>query len=146
MSVEVTVIRRLIIFPQVLLICILFTKAWGLTNYERCVETYLAKDFTNAYHICKEEKEPNAQFIIGEMYYNGFGVKKDHAEAARWIRKAAEQDLAEAQFVIGHMYYYGVGVQEDHAEALKWCRKAAENGHIRAKLLRDKILYQEKSK
>jgi len=138
--------RILTIFFQVFLICTLFTNAWGLTNYERCVKAYGDKDFTNAYNICKEEGESNAQFIIGEMYYNGLGVKKDHAEAAIWIRKAAEQGLSEAQFVIGHMYYYGLGLKEDHAEALIWCRKAADQGHIRARLLRDKMLYKDKSK
>ena len=138
--------RSLTIFPQIFLMCALFTNAWGLTNYEQCVETYLAKDFTNAYHFCKEANDPNAQFIVGEMYYNGLGVKKNHTEAAIWIRKAAEQGLAEAQFVTCHMNYYGLGVKEDHAEALIWCRKAAQQGHIRARILRDKMLYKDKSK
>ena len=136
----------LAIFFQVVLICTLFTTAWGLTNYELCLKAYGDKDFTNAYNLCKEVGEPNAQYIIGEMYYNGLGVKKDHAEAAIWIRKAADQGLSEAQFVIGHMYYYGLGVKEDPEEALIWCRKAAGKGHIRAKLLRDKILYKDNSK
>ena len=102
--------RSLTIFSQVFLICTLFTNAWGLTNYERCVEAYLDKDFTNAYHFCKEEKNSNAQFIIGEMYYNGLGVKEDHAEAAIWFSKAAKQ------------------------------------GHVRARVLRDKMLYKDKRK
>ena len=55
--------RNLTIFSQVFLICTLFTNAWGLTNYERCVEAYLDKDFTNAYHFCKEDKDANAQFM-----------------------------------------------------------------------------------
>jgi TPR repeat protein len=143
--VEVIMKRNLTIFSQVFIICVLFTNAWGLTNYELCVKAYGDKDFTNAYNICKEVGEANAQFIIGEMYYNGLGVKKNQAEAAIWIRKAAEQGLSEAQFVIGHMYYYGLGVKEDQAEALIWCRKAAGNGHIRARILRDKILYKDKS-
>jgi TPR repeat protein len=138
--------RNLTIFSQVFLICTLFTNAWGLTNYERCVKYFEDKDYTNAYRFCKEEEDYNAQYIIGEMYYNGLGVKKDQAEAAIWIRKAAEQGLSEAQFVICHMNYYGLGVKEDHAEALIWCRKAAYQGHIRARILRDKILYQDKSK
>ena len=138
--------RNLTIFSQVFLICTLFTNAWGLTNYERCVEAYLDKDFTNAYHFCKEENDSNAQYLIGEMYYNGFGVKEDHAEAAIWFRKAAEQGHSEAQFVIGRMYYYGWGVKKDHAEAIIWFRKAAEKGHIRAKLLRDQMLDKDKSK
>ena len=103
--------RSLTIFSQVFLICTLFTNAWGVTNHERCVEAYfIDKDFTNAYHFCKEDEDSNAQYIIGEMYYNGFGVK------------------------------------EDHAEALIWFRKAAKHGHIRARVLRDKMLDKDKSK
>ena len=102
--------RSLTIFPQVFLICTLFTNAWGLTNYERCVEAYEDKDFINAYNICKEVGAPNAQYIIGEMYYHGLGVKEDYAEAAIWFRKAAKQ------------------------------------GHVRARVLRDKMLDKDKSK
>jgi len=138
--------RSLTIFPQIFLICTLFTNAWGLTNYERCVEAYENKDFTNAYNICKEVGEPNAQYIIGEMYYYGLGVKEDYAEAAIWFRKAAEQGNPESQFVIGKMYYYGVGVKEDHAEAAIWFRKAAKQGHVRARVLRDIMLDKDKSK
>jgi hypothetical protein len=147
-SVEVTMKRSLSVFSQVFLICTLFTNAWGLTNYERCVNAYyIDKDFTNAYHFCKEEENSNAQFIIGEMYYNGLVVKEDRAEAAIWFRKAAEQGNAESQFVIGEMYYNGLGVKEDRAEAIIWLRKAAKQGHIRAaKLLRDKMLDKDKSK
>jgi TPR repeat protein len=146
-SVEVTMKRSLTIFFQIFLICTLFTNAWGLTNHERCVEAYfIDKDFTNAYHFCKEDEDSNAQYIIGEMYYNGFGVKEDHAEAAIWFRKAAEQGNPEAQYVIGQMYYNGLGVKEDHAEAIIWFRKAAKQGHIRARVLRDKMLDKDKSK
>ena len=34
------------------------------------------------------------------MYYNGEGVQKDYAEAARWYKKAAEQGdgIAQGQY------------------------------------------------
>ena len=37
-----------------------------------------------------------AQLVLGNCYYNGWGVKKNNAEAVKWYRKAAEQgnDLA----------------------------------------------------
>jgi len=143
---DVTMKRSLTILFQIFLICTLFSNAWGLTNYERCVKAYEDKDFPNAYNICKEVVEPNAHFIIGEMYYNGLGVKEDHAEAAIWIRKAAEQGNPEAQYVIGQMYYYGLGVKEDYEEAIIWVRKAAKKGHVRARVLRDKMLDKDKSK
>jgi hypothetical protein len=80
------------------------------------------------------------------MYYNGLGVKEDHAEAMIRFRKAAEQGNCQAQFIVGYMYYNGLGVKEDHAEAAIWFHKAAKKGHIRARLYRDKMLDKDKSK
>ena len=56
-------------------------------------------------------------------------MKLDHAEAVRWIRKAAKQGPADAQYNLGGMYANGQGVNLDHAEAVRWYRKAAEQGH-----------------
>jgi len=67
------------------------------------------------------------------MYYNGEGIPKDratqdHAKAARWYRKAAEQGVAGSQFSLGFMYDNGLGVSQDHAQATRWFRKATERG------------------
>jgi len=56
-------------------------------------------DYKTAYRLFKplaEQGLPLAQYNLGVMYYNGQGVPKDYAEAAKWYRKAAEQGLAEA--------------------------------------------------
>ena len=37
------------------------------------------------------------QFDLGLRYANGFGVEKDLAKAAEWLRKAAEQGVEGAQ-------------------------------------------------
>jgi len=42
-----------------------------------------------------------AQFELGMDYDNGQGVPKNHAEATRWFRKAAEQGNATAQYNLG---------------------------------------------
>jgi TPR repeat protein len=59
-------------------------------------------------------------------------VVKDHAEAAKWYRKAAEQNYAEAQYNLGLGYYKGEGVAKDQAEAVKWYRKAGEQNYAEA--------------
>ena len=58
--------------------------------------------------------------------------RKDHAEAARWYRMAAEQGYAKAQYNLGLMYAKGEGVPEDGVEAVRWYRMAAEQGHAKA--------------
>ncbi len=71
----------------------------------------------------------NAQYNLGGMYFNGFGVPQDYAKAVYWYRKAAVQGFAEAQTSLGWMYYdYGFGVPQDYAKAAYWYRKAAVQG------------------
>ena len=62
------------------------------------------------------------------MYYNGYGVPENDAEAVKWYRKAAEQGFAKAQFNLGRMYATGEGVPVNDTESVKWFLKAAEQG------------------
>ena len=66
------------------------------------------------------------------MYAAGTGVTKDLTEAAKWMRKAAEQGNAIAQRSLGVMYADGSGVAKDDVEAANWWRKAAEQGYAGA--------------
>ena len=61
-----------------------------------------------------------------------WGVPKDHREAVRWCRKAAEQGIATAQSNLGFAYAKGEGVPQDHREAVRWYRKAAEQDYAAA--------------
>jgi TPR repeat protein len=73
-----------------------------------------------------EAGDAASQYELGVRYYNGNGVAKDFAEAAKWYRKAADQRLAVAQGSLAACYFLGEGVSEDYAEAVTWLRKAAE--------------------
>ena len=54
--------------------------------------------------------------------------------AVYWLRKAADQGVAEAQFVLGLCYAEGVGgLQKDSKLAVFWLSKAAEQGNEDAK-------------
>jgi TPR repeat protein len=63
-----------------------------------------------------------------ELSRRGLGVPLDHAAAARWYRKAAEQGDAGAQNALGALYASGLGVPQDHGAAFAWYRRAAEQG------------------
>jgi len=56
------------------------------------------------------------------------GLQKDDTEAARWFRKAAEQNLAVAQLNLGIMYDTGQGVAKDLIQAHAWLNLAGANG------------------
>jgi len=72
---------------------------------------------------------PDAQHLLGLMYYMGRGVTRDYKQAFVWHMKAAEQGKADAQYVVGAMYYTGNAVPQDQRHAVTWFRKAAEQGH-----------------
>src|SRR6266699_7071302 len=74
-----------------------------------------------------DKGDAKAQYELGRAFFSGtLGVAKDKAEAVKWFRKAAEQNVADAQFSLGACYANGQGVTKDDAEAVKWFRKAAE--------------------
>lgn len=81
---------------------------------------------------CGEDGHVEAALLLGIIYSSASDVPRDYAEAIRWFRMAAEQNLASAQLILGSMYYEGEGVPADHAEALRWFRLAAEQGDASA--------------
>jgi hypothetical protein len=78
---------------------------------------------------------PTAQFGLGVIYLEGYGVPQDHAEAVRWFRLAANQGVPNTQYALGVMYQEGKGVLQDHSEAARWYRLAADQGNADAQLL-----------
>lgn len=97
--------------------------------------------FNNSERIRKDVKDGDvyAQVDLGNIYAEGDGVEQDFAEAAKWYRKAAEQEYHFAQYLIGSMYKEGKGVPRDYEEAVKWFRKAADQGSVDARLELDKM-------
>jgi hypothetical protein len=80
-----------------------------------------------------ERGDVQSEFELGVAFSLGnLGVAKDDAEAVKWFRKAAVQNLREAQYNLGFCYANGKGVAKDEVEAVKWYRKAAEQNYASA--------------
>src|SRR6266576_1208983 len=78
--------------------------------------------------------DAKAQYELGRAFFSGtLGVAKDEAEAVKWFRKAAEQNVADAQYNLGVCYDNGEGVTKDEVEAYKWWLLAAGQGNDDAK-------------
>ena len=75
---------------------------------------------------------PDAEQLLGLMYYMGRGVARDYRQAFFWSQKAAAAGKADAQYVVGAMYYTGNAVPLDQRQAVMWFHKAAEQGHADA--------------
>ena len=77
-----------------------------------------------------EKGDAQSQFELADAFAVGcLGLTKNEADAVKWYREAAEQNLAAAQFRLGVCYEFGQGVAKDEVDAVKWYRKAAEQNH-----------------
>ena len=77
------------------------------------------------YKAKAEKGDAKAQSNLGVCYMKGEGVEKDFKEAAKWFRKAADQDFALAQSNLATCYETGQGVDKDFVEAYAWYNLAS---------------------
>lgn len=73
-----------------------------------------------------------AQYDLAIALLCGTRMQRHPAEAAKWMRKAAEQDHRGAQSVLGWMFMTGTGVQRDDGKAVPWLLGAAQGGEAAA--------------
>lgn len=68
----------------------------------------------------------DAQKSLADHYFEGRGVARNKAEAARLYRKAADQGEAMAAYALADMYVLGDGVSADRMEAAKLFMQARD--------------------
>ena len=81
-----------------------------------------------------EKGDATAQYLLGEMYWNGLGLQKDTAKAADWFRKASDQGLASASSRLAG-YYGSFDNNKGDAQFIAYSRKAAEQGDTVSQVL-----------
>ena len=70
-----------------------------------------------------------AQLNLGILYLNGYQrLKKDEAEAIKWLSKAAKQDNVDAQIQLANLFDSDRTKADNVEKALSWYKKAAELG------------------
>ena len=88
----------------------------------------------NSYSALVAEGDPEAMYVIGQMYESGQGTPQNFSSAMRWYRRAAKQDHAQAYFDIGRMFENSIGVPRDFGAAFDAYSAAADLGHAEAEL------------
>ena len=121
-------------FFSTLAISLLSTVGFG-ADLEKGLAAYDVGDYETSLTECQplaDEGNAAAQFCVGRLYANGFGVAMNDALALQWYGLAAEQGYSEAQFNLGLMHANGWGVEMNDEEAAKLYRLAADQGFIEA--------------
>ena len=101
--------------PLKLHLCLLLalTSPVVLAGFDEAAAAFAAGNYAQAQAELGpllENNDPRAQYSMGVLYENGFGVVKDLPQAAAWYLKAAEQGNTDAQFNLGAMHEHGVGI------------------------------------
>ena len=106
-------------------------------DLEKGLAAYDVGEYKTSLAECQplaEAGNATAQFCVGRLYANGFGVAMNDALALQWYGLAAEQGYSEAQLNLGLMHANGWGVEMNDQEAAKWYRLAAEQGLVEAQM------------
>jgi hypothetical protein len=83
--------------------------------------------------IAANPKDAAAMTLIGEIYRDGYAVRQDQGEAARWYRLAGALGDREAEFALGVLLLNGApGVDKDRTGAKAEFEKAAAQGQAGA--------------
>lgn len=72
-----------------------------------------------------ERGDAKAQAYVGRLYADSLDRAPDHAQAAAWYQKAADQGYAPAMIDLGQLYERGEGVPKDMVKAVNLYRKAS---------------------
>jgi hypothetical protein len=72
--------------------------------------------------------DEEAQFLVGYMYSEALGVKRDDKEALQWLKRSASKNFGPAKALIGVMVYTGRGTKADAREAMQWPENAQSDG------------------
>ena len=115
---------------------LLSSMSWS-ADLEKGHEAYLSGDYQTAiaeWQPLADEGLAAAQFGLGLLYANGYGVPLDDNQALKWYLLAAEQGHGEAQCNLAVMHANGWGVPQSNDEAFKWYSLAAEQGVVPAQI------------
>ena len=64
--------------------------------------------------------DPEAQYLLGQLYLSGEGAARDPVQASRWFSLAANKGQRSAQAVLGSMLFKGEDISRQAALGLFW--------------------------
>lgn len=111
---------------------------WAL-DIDDAVHAMREGNFAEAYCILRthaEDGDPEAQYNIGWMYLNGYGLAINDSLALEWWQRASDQGYVDATFSMAMLYSLGEGqVNKDMDKAIDLYLLAAQEGHEDAGLI-----------
>ena len=111
----------------------------------RCVLDTRPEDLEQALAQCRQLAEGGdgqAQYELGEFFYDGQRHPQDLAQAVHWYEQASLQGHAQAQLRLGTLFWHGEGVPANNVQAYIVLKMAAVNGSEEAMDSADEVAEQ----
>jgi TPR repeat protein len=109
------------------------------SDVSEAINAMRAGNFAEAYCVLKphaESGDAEAQYNIGWMYLNGYGLMMNDSLALEWWQRASDQGYIDATFSIAMLYSLGEGkVKKDMDKAIEYYLMAVEDGHEDANMI-----------
>lgn len=112
-------------------LAVFFVPFSAIADTEAGVEAFKSKNFDAALKElmpAAEAGDPEALYVLAQMYGFGYGVKKDLAKALELYGKAANLGHVPAQKEYGTALAIGDGAEQNVFEGLKWLIIASKAG------------------
>ncbi|MFB3058240.1 MAG: tetratricopeptide repeat protein, partial [Gammaproteobacteria bacterium] len=109
------------------------TDASSYSRVEEARDAYDSGDYTKArelFQAAADQGDPEAKHYMASLYYQGHGVRKDHAKALALLKEAAGDDYVLSIATLGAMYLEGDFVDQDYQEAFAYFLRAAKLDHL----------------
>lgn len=110
-----------------------------------CSLNVAPEDLPDALQACQQSAEggdPQAQYELGEFYYEGRATERDLPQALSWFERASLQGHPQAQYHLGMMFFRGEGVAANNVQAYIVLKMAAVNGSDEAMDSADEVSLQ----
>ncbi|NNE36946.1 MAG: DUF1631 family protein [Gammaproteobacteria bacterium] len=72
-------------------------------------------------------RNEKAQYILGNIYYEGKYIEQDLEQASLWYRRSAEQGNNDAKYCLGNMFLVGRGISQNDEMVKYWYENADES-------------------
>ncbi|WP_181902249.1 tetratricopeptide repeat protein [Thalassotalea euphylliae] len=101
--------------------------AYASTTMESCLSAK-CRSYFNDFDVYASSGHKEAIATIAEMYYHGYGTKKNLRRAVKYYKKAAFKGVPSAQYKMGLIYLYNDHYQ-DTEKGLTNIQQAAQRQH-----------------
>jgi hypothetical protein len=93
----------------------------------------ITREEMEALQDAAEKGDVDAQYELGEAYYNGWDVPQDYARAVKWWLRAAGQGDSNAQYQLGCAFSNGEGCVQDNVTSHMWFSLSWDTPSVRHK-------------